>query len=46
MAQVGRAGESEEKAAGDGSLGEEGFGLHCDEKEGASWAGGRQNKRK
>lgn len=37
---MGRAEKSEEGAAG------EDFGLNCDEKEEALWAGGSKNKRK
>lgn len=45
MAQMERAGKSDEGATGEGFLGEEGFVLNCYEKEGVSWAG-RQHKRK
>lgn len=36
MAQIGRGGKLDEGVAGEGFLGEEGFGLNCYEKEGAS----------
>lgn len=45
MAQMGSPGKSGEEGGGEGSLEEEGFGLNCHEKEGASGAGGQQKRK-